>query len=418
MLDEITETSEEGFFQRIMNSVLGAVAGVFLFLGSFALLWWNEGNVIAEKEAIQELSKFKKISVTAPNSKFNGKIVYGTGKLTSKEKLGDQFLRQGSYLKLSRSVEMYQWVENVKSKSKKKVGGGKKTTKTYSYKMEWKKGYEDSSRFKKQEGHVNPQLPYNSERLEVSSSRYGKFNGKSILARVNQEQSLTLNKNMLKNKSFKLNGNFFYKRKFATLTTDSIGDIRISYRVVKPGGTFSVIAKQASPTELTAHSTENGKSKLLIASGTVAPKKMIENAKAGAGTMANVLRFFGWFLMFMGINMILAPFATFLDVIPFLGSAGRFVIGLFAGAVSAVLSTITIVVGMIAHNPIALSVVILAAGGGIFFMIKKSKEKKAAANAAAGAGAGAPAQASAPPTQASAPPTAADNNEPPKATGT
>ena len=110
---------------------------------------------------------------------------------------------------------------------------------------------------------------------------------------------------------------------------------------------------------------------------------MIKDAKSSAGAMAVVMRFVGWLFMFIGLSGILGPFGALLDFIPVLGSIGRFATKAIAFVIASVLSTVTVVIGMIAHNPIALGVVVLGALGGTGYIINKARKKQKQAGAGA-----------------------------------
>ena len=373
--NSVTEVTHVGFVERMMKSVGGALLGLGLFVASFFLLWWNEGNVVAEKEAIAELKNFSRIKVTAPSAENNDKIIHGVGKLRSKTKLGDGIIKQGSYLSLDRTVEMYQWVQHKETKTTKNTGGSETKTTTYSYQKEWKEGRENSSQFKKS-GYNNPSLPFESKTYEVNKTSFGKFEGNPVLARIDNHKDLNLEQGMVQDTRFKAEGNYVFLRRGANPNQLSVGDIRVSYKAVANGSIYSIMAKQTSPSTLEPHLAENGKEKFLVEAGKVGPKRMINNAQESAATMANVFRFLGWLVMFMGISMFLAPLSTFLDILPILGSAGRFVTGVFSFLVSAVLSTVTIMVGMIAHNPIALAVVLAGSVFSLYYIYRKGKERQ------------------------------------------
>ena len=52
MADRFTEVTRTGWGKRIGQSLSGALIGGLMFLGSFALLWWNEGRAIGEARAL------------------------------------------------------------------------------------------------------------------------------------------------------------------------------------------------------------------------------------------------------------------------------------------------------------------------------------------------------------------------------
>jgi len=71
---------------------------------------------------------------------------------------------------------MFQWVENVKTETKDKVGGGSETTKSYSYSKEWHGSPVDSSKFQREEGHQKPgKFPYQSTAIQAKGVTLGAF---------------------------------------------------------------------------------------------------------------------------------------------------------------------------------------------------------------------------------------------------
>jgi hypothetical protein len=73
---------------------------------------------------------------------------------------------------------------------------------------------------------------------------------------------------------------------------------------------------------------------------------------------------------------LLAPFNQMLDIIPFIGSAGRFLTGLLMAPVAFVISTVVIVIAIVAHSPILLVLTLaLIIGGGIFYVRNRKKAK-------------------------------------------
>ncbi|MDP9309331.1 MAG: hypothetical protein M3R24_00290, partial [Chloroflexota bacterium] len=109
MTDHYSTVTRTGCLGNIMNSLVGALVGLGLFLGSFALLWYNEGRVnlaIIVQDSVP-------ISATAAQPALEGKLVAATGTLASKETLGDTFLHPGDYLMLQRVVEMYAWEDTA-----------------------------------------------------------------------------------------------------------------------------------------------------------------------------------------------------------------------------------------------------------------------------------------------------------------
>jgi hypothetical protein len=72
----------------------------------------------------------------------------------------------------------------------------------------------------------------------------------------------------------------------------------------------------------------------------------------------------------------LGPISAFLDIVPILGTIGRGIISLFTFVIALLLSTITIIVSILLHNPLLLFVILLAT---ITMIVYFSKQKKLAA---------------------------------------
>lgn len=391
--NKVTVTTHENILTRLVNSVVGVLIGIVLFLLSFVILWWNEGNVIAEKGALNEMRKaVVKVSAEAPSASQNGRLVFAQSDLKSAAKLGDEpYIKPGNYLAVERVVEMYQWIEKSESTSKKSVGGGKTTETTYTYAKGWATGRQDSTRFQIPAGHENPALAVEKAHNVVAQATFGKYDGKSILERLPPRENLAVTSDMLANPKAKnqaVNKGLLYIKKSPPAAGDTVGDVRLSYRVVKPGA-YSVMAKQAPGNKLGVYRAKNGKENFLVEAGKRTPQQMIAVAKNNASTAAMLFRVLGFFAMWIGLNLLTGPLTTLLDVIPFFGSAGRFVLGLVWGVVSFVLSAITIVVSMVAHHPILLVLALGGGAGAIFYFVRVYKPQKAARAGGAAPGAGA-----------------------------
>lgn len=160
-----------------------------------------------------------------------------------------------------------------------------------------------------------------------------------------------------------------------TIDIPEIGDLRISYEVVK---------NPVDPATLFG--------KLNLADQTIVPfigkkdtklYRVFEGSRTDAIATMNfehkllsrILRIVGFFLMRFGLMTLLRPITTFLSVIPIAGSIGRTGIGIATFVVALVLSIITILVSIIFHNIIALIIVAAAAIVAIIIYAKNRKKK-------------------------------------------
>ena len=176
-----SEVTNESWFGRIGNAFFGILIGIVMFLGSFVLLFWNEWNYVQEAKSLAEGEK-SVISVKADSvDKANeGKLIHLSDKATTDETLEDQQfkLQQPQALQLIRKVEMYQWKENVKTTKKKKLGGGRTTTKTYTYEKVWSSTPINSGKFNQNpesQGKVNPSFPFMGQTYTADKVTVGKF---------------------------------------------------------------------------------------------------------------------------------------------------------------------------------------------------------------------------------------------------
>ena len=85
------------------------------------------------------------------------------------------FLKPADYLAVSRSVEMYSWIEKSESKSSTNTGGSETTSTTYSYSTSWTSSPGSSSNFKDPAGHTNPEMTIKSDSFHVQSAKVGAY---------------------------------------------------------------------------------------------------------------------------------------------------------------------------------------------------------------------------------------------------
>jgi len=119
MAEQYTEITTKGWGKRILDSFMGVLIGLALFLISFIVMWKTEGRTDFSKIA----SKTIEISADKISAKADGRPVSVTAPLVASAPIGDEgFLKPGDYITLERKVEMYAWVEEKHSKTEKKVG--------------------------------------------------------------------------------------------------------------------------------------------------------------------------------------------------------------------------------------------------------------------------------------------------------
>jgi len=381
--DSFTEVTHESWFSRIGGAIKGIVVGLILFAVAFPLLFWNEGRAVKRYKTLKKGSgavvAVTSDSVDEANA---GKLIHMTGKADTDATLTDPvFGVSANGLKLKRVVEMYQWKETSQSKSKKKVGGGKTTTKTYSYSKTWSDKPISSANFKKPTGHQNPgPIPYESAEQVAGKVTLGAYVlSKSLVGKIQNFESLSVGSDtplppQIQGKA-KLHAAGFYIG--VDPASPQVGDTRIKFMVAKPTE-VSVIAKQVGNTFET-YATKAGGTIELLQSGVHTAEGMIQKAQESNKVLTWVLRLVGFILMLLGLNMIFKPLSVIADVLPILGNIVGAGTGIISFLIAAILSLITIAIAWIVYRPL-LGIILLVAAVGLTVAIKgKLKSAKTAA---------------------------------------
>ncbi|MCX7678117.1 MAG: TMEM43 family protein, partial [Spirochaetes bacterium] len=162
-------------------------------------------------------------------------------------------------------------------------------------------------------------------------------------------------------------------------TNPQIGDLKISYTIIRSPQKVSIVAKQQD-NSLVAYRTKTNTSIMMLSMGIVPADQMFQQAQEGNVTRTWLVRLLGFLLMFIGITLIFKPIVTFGDVIPIIGSILNFGIGAFAFIVALALSLVVIAIAWIAARPI-LGIALLVIGVGSFVAFKVLGQKKRSSTA-------------------------------------
>ena len=172
-------------------------------------------------------------------------------------------------------------------------------------------------------------------------------------------------------------GNTIYKG--ANPDSPVIGDLRVTFSAAMPAE-VSIVAQQRSG-KLEPYKTKTGTSVELLKDGSVTAADMFAAAVSSNKTMTWLLRFGGFLALFIGVNMLLAPFGVLADVMPFLGSIMRFGTTLISLVVAVPTSLVTIAIAWLAYRP-ALAITLLVVGVVVpvgLLILKKRKPAPATA---------------------------------------
>jgi len=367
MADSIVETSTTGFLGNMGKSIMAVPIGILLFFLSFGVFWMTEGRTNWSKVAAESV-------VVAPDAATgsDGQFVSVTGALTSEQKLGDpEFIAPGDWITLERDPQMFAWTETTKSDSKKKVGGKTVTTKTTTYSKEWTRSPKSSSEFKEPTGHQNPAMTVASADFAVSDAKVGAWGFSPSEAELPSGDDLPLASATLLGKGLtakKIGDELF----IGTGTPDVpvVGDVKVSFEALPTGRTVTIFG-DAGGGRMGAHMHKDEDRFFRALPGSrgeaIAVLKSEYKMRGWAGRIG------GFLMMWIGMTMVFAPLHGVMDIIPFMGSVSRNLLGCVLFPVALVLSSLAILISMLFHSVVAMVIITLLLGGMGFFTWKKKQ---------------------------------------------
>jgi len=391
----VTITTNQSWFSRIGGAFTGVIIGLVLVVVGVWALWWNEGRAVNTERSLTEGSKLVLSVPAATVSPANeGKLIHTSGQLVIAEPLTDpDFAITAPGVRLTRTAEMYQWVEKSESETRNKLGGGTETVTTYTYSKEWKSGREDSSSFQ-EAGHDNPEMTVEGTEIKAPSGTLGGFTvGENVMDQLDDAQAVPITDAQLEDiqqavgsgREVSVSANHI---NFGDPAKPNVGDMRISYTVV-PAGPISVVGAQAG-NSFAPYQTKAHDALLMVQRGTVAAAAMFKTAQDNNRVMTWVIRVAGIVGLMIGFGLIMAPIGVLADVIPFLGSIARLGTGIIGFVLAIVVGFVTIAIAWFVVRPI-LSIILVVIALGTFLAFARWGHKKDKARAADAAAAPAPA---------------------------
>ena len=385
MADQFTDVTTTGYGGRIINSIKGVVIGLILFVVSFGLLYWNEGRV--DLSNIAKTATEISSATVSTDSTVSGKLISTSGNVNSDQVIGDNlFLNPDKFIAAEREVEMYSWIEKSESHSKTNTGGSETTETTYTYSKGWEENPKSTSNFKHPEGHENPQKSLDSYTNKVTAATIGAYNFDPQSVTLPNFSQLPLNSQnvTLSDGATLANDSYIFIKKSESGTFDSpqVGDLRISYHVLRPGFDGTIFGK-LSGSKIDPYFDQDGNNLYRLFIGT--RDQAISTLHTEYTTLLWILRLVGFLLMWFGLSALFGPISVLLDFLPIFGAISRSVIGIITFLVAFVLTIVTILVSMIAHSLIALIIALVIIVGAItaFLVMLKNKKKASGVTATA-----------------------------------
>ncbi|NLE04409.1 MAG: hypothetical protein GX638_06360 [Crenarchaeota archaeon] len=369
----------KSFGKRILDSFVGLLIGFLLFIGSFVVLFINEGH--------ENLDNYARVAseYNQENTYDEGDLVYIVDSLSATSYAADNYLKDSDYIYVKRVVEMYAYVENEHTETKENLGGSSTTTYTYSYETKWTQNPQKTSTFQGDNNELPQDIPSNYDvwinnmpnsnsdvatgitidGIDVASGL--DFSGANGLAITASDV-----KNLAGNES--VSGNYIYRANNGSSSNTKVGDIRISFIVIKASDKGLLLARYNNNKFEPFHTKKNSEIFRFFA-GVESQNQAVQILNTEYKTTLWIMRLLGFLMMFIGLLLIANPVMTLLSVVPIFAKIGRFTYGIIAFVISLVLSAITILIAMIFNNIyLAIGVVVLLIV--IVVLVLRSKKKK------------------------------------------
>ncbi|HTR86706.1 MAG TPA: TMEM43 family protein [Reyranella sp.] len=385
--DEVTETTETSWLQRLGQAFVGIVIGLILVVVACGLLFWNEGRAVKTARSLTEgAGLVQSVAADKVDPAHEGKLIHVSGPLTSDRPISDlAFGVKSSGVRLVRHVQMFQWTETEESETSKKLGGGETTRKTYKYKRDWSEQRVDSSKFHERGGHTNPSMAQKTGEVIAPEIKLGAFSVPTwLLGNFGAEQAVPLTNDLVQalQARFSLPLQIVDNAIYVGRNPDDpeVGDYKIRFGEV-PLQDASVVARQAGPS-LDHYQTKAGRALALIEPGRVPAADMFKEAQDENRLITWLVRLGGVLLMFIGFVLILRPLSVIADVIPILGDVVGAGAGLVAFLCTFAVAPVVIAIAWFTYRPLV-AIGVLVVGGAIAFGFHYLSRQKAAAAKAA-----------------------------------
>lgn len=386
--DTFVETESKSWLGKLMDAVVGVGIGMLLVIATCVGLFWNEGRAV---QTARSLAEGGAVMVEADAERIDpakdGKLVHVQGELRTVAPLRDpDFPVEAQAARLLRKAEMYQWKEESRTETQKKLGGGEERVTTYTYSRTWSDRRIDSGSFRRPGGHENPQMRYKGTEVLARDATLGAFRpGEAALHRLPADQELRVDAALSDRLKAKLgptpvqvvDGRIVLS---ADPASPRIGDLRISYRLAPPGPASFVARQDGS--DLAEYQTKAGDRLLLAAAGKVPAAAMFQEAELENQLLTWFIRFLGVVFMVLGWYLILRPIAVVGDLVPVIGSILDAGAGIVAFVLTAAIAPAVIAIAWLWYRPLV-SLGVLAGGAALAFGLRELAKRRAAAKPAA-----------------------------------
>ncbi len=423
-----TEVTTEGYGSRITNSLKGIIIGALFVLIGIGLLFWNEGNYVKTKQALEEAAG-KTVEVTninEVNAANQGQIVHMSGTAKTNEVLTDPvFGISHKGIMLQRKTEYYQWVQESRTETKKNLGGSETKETVYSYEQKWVSAPVDSSKFKEPAKYANKVAIPNAESMEMRASNvtFGAFTlsprqiglisnekpyvipeGTQLPANIAKQAKIESNMVYVHApvimavanvtlSSGQTQGQTIMPANSTVTMGDSIpiidpstsvqrpaspqtGDMKITWSVIAPEEAISFVAQQNGQT-FSPYIAGNKKEVLLLGMGTQTSAQLFATGHSSNSMLTWILRGVGFILIGIGLTSMMSILSVLADVVPFIGNLVGAATTFAAFVLAFVISISVIAVAWLFYRPLIGCSLLIIVILGIYYLRKMRKEAQA-----------------------------------------
>ena len=381
---KVTTTS---YGQRLKKSGSNVGTGFIMVIAATILLFWNEGRTVKTTKMLKQAQKecVELGDINTVNAELNGQMVHASGAYKTDDVLTDgAFGISLNVVRLSRSVEYYQWVEHQQTETHDKVGGGEETITTYTYSKEWVSGPVDSGSFKDPDyqgsNYVRTTVPDNT--VTAQKVDFGAYVlPPAMVGAIPANTSVNVPASLANGVDTFVEGNVVYYGE--NPQTPAVGDVRVTFTEAD-GGVASILGKVTGNT-FESYKHKNGKSLMVLKMGEHSQESMFESEKAANKMILWLLRILGVILVIAGLRSMFSILVTLLKVLPFLANVASVGVNLVTGIVGFIWSLLVIMIAWVAYRPVLAIALAVVIAGLIYLLISKSKKAPAEVPAAAAA---------------------------------
>ncbi|HPN88108.1 MAG TPA: TMEM43 family protein [Candidatus Omnitrophota bacterium] len=303
--------------------------GVLLIIIGVVSLFYSESKAIQKKDLLQrEVNTILTIPIDRVDYRNGGKIVHVSGIIDTKDVLHDaSFGVMANAVKLKRDVEMYQWQEYCVTKEKPgeyDEFGIVKTETTCRYEKKWSTE-RILSRYFKDSSYRNPEvLPFQSRTWVAKNVKIGVFKLWPQLVDKMQDYEpfaiLSLDYVQLprdfRSEKHLVQGALYLGK---DPQKSEIGDIRVSYKIIRPFQMMTVIARQAADS-LAPFEGQKGEVSSQLLKGSFSPQSLFypKSIKEKSVWFIWWVRVIVFGMLFAGLHLSLCPLRIISYYIPLL----------------------------------------------------------------------------------------------------